>query len=433
MKVFKFGGASVKDVESVKNVANIIAAHSADDLWIVVSAMGKTTNLLEQTLSSYWREESDAGTHIDRLRRYHLDIIDGLFPFSEKEVYHEVNAKIDQLSELLSSVDRRDYDRTYDQVVGTGEWLSTKIMAAYLNATGSSSTWVDAMSLIATNDNHREAEVDLALTREQVSRAWEQEQRAHSFSDTRRLITQGFVGGCKGVPTTLGREGSDYSAAILSWCLDAEQVTIWKDVPGVLNADPKYYADTQLLASISYREAIELSYYGASVIHPKTIKPLQNKMIPLYVRALDDLNAPGTVISTSTEMDGKLPCYIFKTDQVLISVSPKDFSFIMEEGMTHVFKCMRDLRLRGNMIQNSALSFSVCLDDRGSRIDQLMERLGQEFRVLHNRGVSLLTIRHYDEQTMARLLSGRKVLVEQRSRQTARFVVEGEFERVEHS
>jgi len=429
MKIFKFGGASVKDAAAVRNVVKIINAHEGEDIWIVVSAMGKSTNHLEKILSAYWQEDGEKEVHFKRFKAFHRDIINELFPFSEQDILREVNLRFKELKTELESLDRSDYDKSYDAIVSVGEWLSTKIVSAHLAQAGVNNEWLDAKSLIATSDTHREGEVDWELSRKQIVKAWENEQQSHSVMGARCMVTQGFVGACSGVPTTLGREGSDYSAAIIAWCLDAKEVTIWKDVPGVLNADPKYYPEAERLHNISYREAIELSYYGASVIHPKTIKPLQNKKIPMHVRSFVDIDAPGTVISTDLSKDGLMPCYIFKSNQVLISISPVDFSFIMEEGMSNIFKKMRSLRLRANLLQNSALSFSVCLDDKGKRIDELISLLGTEYRVLHNRGVSLLTIRHYDDATMNRVLDGREVLVEQRSRQTARFVVKGEFER----
>jgi aspartate kinase len=428
VKVFKFGGASVKDAAAVKNVAAIINQHADDDLWIVISAMGKTTNYLERVLSAYWRDAEGKEAHYKRFMDFHKEIVNELFPFSEELVLKEINVKFKELEKKLLQLDKSDYDKTYDQVVSTGEWLATKIVSAYLDDRGVNNTWLDAREIILTDASHREATVDWENTKGRVKRTWQNELKSRSIMASRRMITQGFIGSDGKATTTLGREGSDFSAGILAWCTDADEVVIWKDVSGMLNADPKYYPDAVKLDSISYREAIELSYFGASVIHPKTIKPLQNKGIPLRVKSFIDHESTGTLISSNSEKDGQVPSYIFKSDQVLISISPEDFSFIMEEGMTRVFTLMRAHKMRANLMQNSALSFSLCVDHKEERVKALTESLSKEYRVLYNEDVSLLTIRHYDEATLAKLLKGREVLVEQRSRQTARFVVRGQFD-----
>jgi aspartate kinase len=311
------------------------------------------------------------------------------------------------------------YDFIYDQDVSFGEIISTKIVSAFLQDNGIANTWLDARKLVQTDNTYREAKVNWAVTEERIS-------DVVSTTDNNKKIylTQGFIGHTEeGLTTTLGREGSDFTAGIFAYCLDAEDVTIWKDVPGMLNADPKWFEETEKLDEISYREAIELAYYGASVIHPKTIKPLQNKQIPLLVKSFLDPESEGTIIQASNRSDQLITSYIFKRDQILLSVSPKDFSFIVEHNLRDIFNAFHEHRVKINLMQNSAISFSACAGGDQVRIDALIEDLSSDFAVKYNSGVELLTIRHYDQETIARLTKGKEILVIQRSRQTARIVM----------
>ena len=429
MKIYKFGGASVKDADSVRNMASIIEQSPEDDRWVVVSAMDKTTNLLEILLEAYRQNFSNKEEILERVKDFHKEILDDLFPFSENEVNAVIGQLFFELEEALERGMEFSKDVHYDQVVSFGELLSTRIICAYLDQVGQANTWVDARTHIVTDDSHKEAKVDFQATRAKVQKEWKRVSESPSLIGHGLMVTQGFIGGNGERTTTLGREGSDYSGAILAWCLDAEELVIWKDVPGMLNADPKYFPDANQIPSISYKEAMELSYYGASVIHPKTLKPLQNKGIPLFVKSFVQPEAPGTSIHHDERQDGRMPSFIFKESQVLLSIIPKDFSFIMEEGLGNIFSSLAEHRLRANLTQNSAVSFSICLDDSSDRIDAFRDAISDEYKVLYNEGLSILTIRHYTDEVIDELLDGREVLVEQRSRYTARYVIRGGFSR----
>jgi aspartate kinase len=420
MYVFKFGGASVKDAKGVQNVAEIIQS-SPNDLVIIISAMGKMTNLLEDIVMSYFSGISYQGSYTN-FKHYHDEIIMGLNLVADSDfmsLYSQLFLKMEQ---RLMHEPTGNYDYEYDQIVGYGELASTVIVSGYLNKLGVENEWLDARKIIRTDNNYRDARVD-----------WEHTQALFlsktgtifkTGASRKIFITQGFIGHTEtGQVTTLGREGSDFSAAIAAWCLDAESVIIWKDVPGMLNADPKYFNNTQKLEKISFREAIELSYYGASVIHPKTIKPLQNKAIPLYVKSFLQPNEEGTIIQESGQNDALIPSYIFKENQLLISISPRDFSFIVEENMRDIFDLLDRYKIRINLMQNSAISFSICVDFDTMKIPQFIERLSTNYVIKYNESLKLLTIRHYNDQVIEKLVKTSQVLVEQKSRQTARFVL----------
>lgn len=430
MRVFKFGGASVKDAEAVRNVGRIIQEETPGEIWMVVSAMGKSTNALETLLEAFAREFENRDQLLEDLKEFHQDIMHQLFPFGENEVWNETDALFVELRQALESRDM-SYAQRYSAVVSIGELLSTRIVSAYLESIGLLNSWIDARAHIHTDERYMEGKVDMDASKRAILRTRERllSETQMVSEDQLLVITQGFIGSCPGGTTTLGREGSDYTGGILAWSLDAAELSIWKDVPGMLNADPKYYPDAEIIARLSYKEAIELSYYGASVIHPKTLKPLQNKTIPLRVRSFVDPSAPGTVIHLDEGQDRDRPSYIFKQSQVLLSIIPLDFSFIMEENISEIFGLLARHGLKANLIQNSALSFSICMDDKGAMVDAFREELGKQFRVLYNQGLSLFTIRHYDEETIDQLLEGREILVEQRSRYTARFVLRGGFDR----
>lgn len=429
MKVYKFGGASVKNAEAVRNVGEILTNKSGGELWMVVSAMGKSTNALESILEAFIRGFQNQELLFEQFKEFHADIMTDLFPFGENEVWNEADVLFMELRNTLGSLSEMSHPQAYAAIVSIGELLSTRIISAYLDSIGVLNTWIDARKHIKTDGQHLEAKVDMEGTKKALLQARDEIRSEGGLDRGEELlvITQGFIGSNGTVTTTLGREGSDYTGGILAWCLEAEELSIWKDVPGMLNADPKYYPKAEIIERLSYREAIELSYYGASVIHPKTLKPLQNKAIPLYIRSFLDPDAIGTIIHLDEGQDTKRPSYIFKQGQVLLSIIPLDFSFIMEENISEIFRLMSEHGLKAHLIQNSALSFSICTDDKGARVDAFRTDLTKQFKVLYNQGLSLFTIRHYDDATVGRLLRGREILVEQRSRHTARFVLRGGF------
>jgi aspartate kinase len=415
MKIFKFGGASVKDAAAVKNVAGVLQLFPGDKLVVVVSAMGKTTNALERLTDAFFYKKEDARGIFEEIRKYHTDILAQLFPSSSHPVHAELHNTFVELEWAIDGEPEHGYDQVYDQVVSMGEIISTKIVAAYLEEAGLDVQWMDVRDVVKTDNTYREGKVD-----------WEQSNTLAekiNAAASRIVLTQGFLGGTsENYTTTLGREGSDYTAAILAYCLDAESVTIWKDVPGVLNADPKWFDETKLIEQLSYQDAIELSYYGATVIHPKTIKPLQNKNIPLYVRSFVHPSEKGTVISNS-QAPLPVPCFIFKVDQVLLSISPKDFSFIVEENFSDIFRLFSRHGVKINTMQNSAISFSLCVDNDVRKIPGLIIELQQQYRVLYNDKVELITIRYYDQATLDRVTIGKMVLLEVKSRYTVQLVV----------
>ncbi|MBK9058874.1 MAG: aspartate kinase [Flavobacteriales bacterium] len=416
MKVFKFGGASVKDAAGVRNLAEVVKRYGLDDLVIVVSAMGKTTNALEEVVWA-WIDGRPTDDKVDALEQVHSEVLHEVAPHDEgagKLLTNHFHA----LRAILKHPATKDIDLHYDQVVSFGELWSSVIVKAHLDASGITSAWWDARTVVRTDGRHRSASVDWEASADGAAIL-----RAHVPDAPFRVVTQGFIGGAKdGTTTTLGREGSDFSAAIFAYLLDAESVTIWKDVAGTFNADPNRFADTTLLEHISYREAIELSYFGASVIHPRTLQPLQRKNIPLYVRSFLDAEVAGSTISDATDRDTLVPSFIVKPKQLLISITPRDLSFIVEENLSGIFKCFADRQVRIELMQNSALAFSVAVDD-SPRARQLIEELRKDYEVRYNESCELITVRHYDEATLKRLLNGKEPLIEQRSRTTARFVV----------
>ncbi|MBK8499785.1 MAG: aspartate kinase [Flavobacteriales bacterium] len=416
MKVFKFGGASVKDAAGVRNVAKVLSHSPDDDLLIVVSAMGKTTNALEEIVWAYV-EKKPADERLEVLRAAHLSILAEVAP-DDVAAAAELVLHFDKLNARLKGKPSGSPDREYDQIVSQGELWSTLIVSAHLKHVGLANTWVDARTIVRTDGTYRTARVDWDLS----------ERRAVGLLDEvagvpKRIVTQGFIGSSPdGDTTTLGREGSDFSAALFAYLLDAESVTIWKDVPGMFSADPKRFPDTKLLSHISYREAIELSYFGASVIHPRTLQPLQKKHIPLYVRSFMDLTAPGSIIDDRNENDSLIPSFIVKPGQLLISITPRDLSFIVEENLSGIFWLFAQRNVRIDLMQNSAVAFSVVVDD-SPRSRELIEELRRGYEVRYNDGCELVTVRHFDEPTLHKLTAGKEVLIEQRSRNTARFVL----------
>jgi aspartate kinase len=419
MKVFKFGGASVKDAQAVKNVARILSLYDGEKLGIVISAMGKTTNAMEKVIDAYWiKDEVLFQDLVEEIRQFHYEIMDVLFSDRESKVFDAVDQVLRDLGERFKEDRSGSYDFEYDQLVGFGELISTKIVSSFLIESGFSAKWMDARTLIQTNNIFREAEVDWEQTEHNF-----QSKFVPEFDGTDILVTQGFIGANSSSTTTLGREGSDFTAGIVAYCCNADNVTIWKDVPGMLNADPKWFDHTVKLDQISFREAIELSYYGASVIHPKTVKPLQNKRIPLHVKSFLDPSAEGTVIQKSTTSDHLVPSFIFKMNQVLFSISPKDFSFIVEKNLSDIFARLSKANAKINLMQNSALKFSILLD--GDKVDssQILEVFKDSYDVKFNEGLELVTIRHYDQATIDRVTEGKEILLQQKTRETARLIV----------
>lgn len=415
MIVHKFGGAAVKDAEGVRNLFSIIKSRHEEKV-IVVSALGKTTNSLEQLTDFAYQDKYHAFmNHLEAIRTYHQHILDDLFP-PDAAIMETIRETFGQLAAKFE-LEGFDYDFLYDQIVSFGEILSTHIISAYISSQGIPCRWMDIRKYLVTDNLHREANID-----------WEQSRNSiRQYFETARelVITQGFIAGTAGgIATTLGREGSDYTAAVLANILEAEKVIIWKDVPGVMNADPRFFEEARKLDGLSYQEAIELAYYGAKVIHPKTIKPLQNKKIPLLVYSFVHPEKEGTLISDDRPSRDHIPVYILKQHQMLISILPKDLSFVFEERLSRIYSLFAEHRIQVNLMQHSAVTFSVAVDEKNPRISALLDALKREFRVLYNTGLELITIRYYTEQSCHNILKGRKLLVEQKSRHTAQFIVE---------
>ena len=420
-KVYKFGGASVKDADAVRNLKNIVTAHKDEDIMLVVSAMGKTTNALEAILSEFRSHNGDLG--IDAMKttmEYHEQLMLDLFDSdSNHPVFESVASLFLELYDKLCQPDL-PYDYHYDQTVCYGELISTTIVAEYLNHCGIPTRWLDARKYVITDDTFRAASPDWDETRLRITKLNDEHIRGLV------CLTQGFIGstgeGKHG--TTLGREGSDFTAAIFANCLEAEEVTIWKDVEGLLNADPKRFADTVKIPHISYREAIELAYYGATIIHPKTIKPLQNKNIVLKVQSFVNPDAAPTIIDGNPSDDNKTPSYIVKDRQTLVSISPRDFSFMDEHNLQVIFRVCDELHINTNMIQTSALMLSFCFDSDNDKLISLLQSLSDSFKVKYNDGLQLFTIRHYRDGVEEKHLAGKKIFVKQGSRSTLQFVIE---------
>lgn len=420
MQVFKFGGASVKNAEAVKNVASILQKNTTEPTIVVISAMDKTTNKLEALVNAWFYKQGNADDIFNELKKFHLNIAKELFK-DAKDINNEIENVFVEILWAIEEEPSFSYNHHYDQLVSQGEVLATKIVSAYLNEKGIANKWMDARGIIQTDNTFREGKVNYPLSETLV-----QTQLLAQFKNTGIVITQGFIGGTsENYTTTLGREGSDYTAALLAYFSNADKVIIWKDVPGVLNADPKYFKNTKKIDELTYHDAIELTYYGASVIHPKTIKPLQNKNIPLYVRSFIKPEEEGTVIKES-EKRINVTSYIFKDNQILLSIQPKDFSFIAEENLSTIFSMFSKHNVHANMIQNSAISFSVCTDYDEHKIEPLLTELQQHFKVLYNKDVQLMTIRNYDNDIIARLSENKIVLIEQRSRNTHQMVIKEE-------
>ena len=418
MRVFKFGGASINSVKAIKNVASILVKEGAENCLVVISAMGKMTNAFEKIIDAYITNNKEKLLEfIDFTTDYHIQIIKNLFS-ENHEIHQKVTLLYGQLIHFLTQNNSHEYDFLYDQIVCYGELLSSTIVSDYLNEVGVNNTWEDARKLIITDTTYRDASVNWEAT----------EKRIKTKVDTSKItLVQGFIAGdLNGNPTTLGREGSDFTAGIFAYCLDAESLTIWKDVLGVLNADPREFKDTKLLERISYEETIEMAFYGASVIHPKTIKPIQNKKIPLVVRSFNNLNSQGTKVTNEVDMHPHIPCYIVKKNQVLVSIASLDFSFIVEENISDIFKLFHKYQLKVNLIQNSAISFSVCVDNNLNHFDSFFNEIKNRYKVSFTKNVDLFTVRHFTENSLSEIYNLGTSLLSQINKNTAQIIIQKE-------
>jgi len=410
MKVFKFGGASVKDAESVKNVAKVLESQGFENCLLVVSAMGKTTNALEKVVEYYFKKE-DYQAEVEKIKQSHLEITKGLFS-ENHSIFGEVALFFDDLDSFLRRNKSPNYNFVYDQVVSCGEMISSKILSEYLNDINFANAWLDARDYIKTDDSYREGVVNWAETENKIA----------TLSKAQSYVTQGFIGSeDNNFTVTLGREGSDYSAAIFAYCLNADAMTIWKDVPGVMTGDPRKFENVTLLSNISYEEAIEMAYYGASVIHPKTLQPLKQKHIPFYVKSFVKPEMPGTKVGDS-DNNQSVESYILKENQVLMNISTRDFSFIAEDHMSQIFNLLAKYKVKVSLMQNSAISLALCLEDKFGKVDVVNEELSQQFNTEIVKNVSLYTIRNANMDELSKFYENKKVLLEQISKQTVQIV-----------
>ena len=416
MKIYKFGGASIKDADGINNVFHVLQTVGYQDVLLIVSAMGKTTNALEIVVKDYFEKSPALQSSVQEVKKYHNQILMDLFDDESHPAFLGINAHFADLDYFLSHNKSPNYNFVYDQIVSFGEIISTTILSFFMNHKGIETQWIDVRNFIKTDATYRDAAVDWEITQKNISK---------NIKKKALNITQGFLGSdANGFTTTLGREGSDYTAAIFAYCLNAESVTIWKDVPGVMNADPRYFENAQLLNQISYREAIELAFYGASVIHPKTLQPLQKKEIPLFVKSFINPVLPGTSVSKGQDLEPHLPCFIVKKNQLLVSLSSIDFSFIMEENISEIFQLLHEFKMKVSLIQNSAISFSICVEDKFSNFEMLKNLLSKKFKVTYNENVSLYTIRHFDDKATAIVELNKTVLLKQISRDTMQIVTQ---------
>ena len=410
-KVLKFGGASIQDVDSIKNVVSIIQSFKNQKIVVVFSAIANVTNLLEKVVDEFVEQDSNPLVTLNHIKEFHNNILIDLF---EKEhiIFDTVNNLFLEIEWVLEEEYNNEYSYNYDQIVSVGELLSTNILSAYLKLNDFSNNLLDARDIFKTDNQYQSANIDWELTDKCVR------EKLEDFP----IITQGFIG-CtsENFTTTLGREGSDFTAAVLANVLNAEQVIIWKDVEGVLNADPRFFSETKLIKQLSFTDAIELAYYGAKVIHPKTIQPLKEKKIPLYVRSFKNVNKPGTIINGES-CHNKNPSYIVKENQVLISISDLDLSFIIEEHLSYIFMLLSKFNITINLMQNSAVSFSICVDNNNYKIPLLIEEISKKFSVYYNTDLNLYTIRYYDDESISKVINNKKIFLEQKSRNTVQFI-----------
>lgn len=427
MRVFKFGGASVRDPASVKNVARIIKDHhGSGPLVVVLSAMGKTTNALEKICAYFMAgRQQEMMKLFEQIKAMHFDVAHGLFPDGGHPVFKVLEQSFYQLYYYIQEPPGDNYDYEYDRIVSSGEMISTQILSAYLKETGLQNQLFAAQKLVITDANFRDARVDWIMSAQTIQEQLTPFLKTSKSKATPPLVvTQGFLGGTpQGFTTTLGREGSDFTAAIIAYALDASEVVIWKDVPGLLNADPKILKNTLLLKNISYQEAIELAYYGATVIHPKTLKPLLSKNIPLKIKSFTQPHLPGSLINSNEANNNQVPSYIFKFNQVLVSLFPKDFSFIAEHNLSRIFADFARHGVKMNLMQNSAISFSACFDKDQTKTPALLRDLKKNFNVKYNANLELITVRNYQKASIEELIEGKDLVMEQKSRTTLQMVV----------
>lgn len=418
LKVYKFGGASVKDAKGIQNLSQIVKA-AGSDLVVVVSAMGKTTNALERVVNAVFDHQIDiALNELNEIREYHFAVVRDLYPCGHIFLCNKIEALLQEIVKIVKSYQSTNYDELYDSIVAYGELISTRIVSVYLDREGISNIYLLMPELLITDDTFREAKVDMKESQERL-----QSTVNRHLAETRVFVAQGFIGGTKdGRKTTLGREGSDYTAAIIANLLNAESVSIWKDVPGILNADPRLVENTTLIPELTYYDAVELAYSGAQVIHPKTIRPLENKHIPLYVKPFGDFTARGSVIKETTAKPIDVPVYIWRKNQILITIRPKDFAFVLEESLSNIFDIVNKNRLKVSLIQSSAVTISVCVDN-SRYVKKAIEELMQDYRVTFNEDLSLLTIRGTNPQIIENESAGKNILLTQTTRRTAKFVI----------
>ena len=410
MKIFKFGGASVKDAESVKNVAVVLESQGFGKCLLVVSAMGKTTNALEKVVEYYFAKQ-DYHAEIEKIKQNHLEISNGLFS-ANHPVFAEISLFFDDIESFLRRNKSPNYNFVYDQVVSCGEMISSKILSEYLNDIQFKNTWLDARDYIKTDSSYREGNIDWEETQKNIS----------ALNPQNSYMTQGFIGSeSNNFTVTLGREGSDYSAAVFAYCMDAEAMTIWKDVPGVMTGDPRKFENVSLLSNISYEEAIEMAYYGASVIHPKTLQPLQQKNIPFYVKSFLDPSKPGTKVG-NTDKNRFEESYILKENQHLMRIATRDFSFIAEEHLSQIFALLAKYKIKISLMQNSAISLALCLEDKYKSIDDLNKELQPIFNTEMVKNVSLFTVRNANLEDINKFYENKNILLEQISKKTIQVV-----------
>ncbi|MBL7786928.1 MAG: aspartate kinase [Chitinophagales bacterium] len=421
MQVFKFGGASVKNAAAVRNVAQIIKGFSGEKLVVIVSAMGKTTNALEEVVNAHYQKNTQQALDLlAAIKNNHISIVQELMTDANNAVYEQLNQTFRVVEDRLQQGATSNYGFEYDQIVSLGELLATQIVAAYLNTVDIASQWLDVRHLVHTDNTYREGQIQWKTTEKDIPTA------IHAVWESGKIaLTQGFLGGTpEGFTTTLGREGSDYTAAVFANILESQGMTVWKDVPGILNADPRLVENTVKIPVLSYYEAIEMTYYGAHVIHPKTIKPLQNKGIPLYVRSFVKPDEVGTVVQTELPANTQLPpVVVIKSNQLLVSVFSNDFSFMAEENLSDIYELFAAHRIKTNLTQNAAISFSACIDNTPMRIEALLEALEEDYTVYKNEGLTLITIRHYTPEALEQHTEGREILLSQKSRHTIQMVV----------
>ena len=415
MKIYKFGGASIKGSDGVKNLLSILNIKKIEKTLLVVSAMGKTTNNLEQVVDNYFNNKNNLDFSLKVVYDYHYQILENLFENTNHNIFRKIKLIFRNIKEFLDKNKSPNFSFVYDQVVSNGELISSKIICEFLNNNGVSINWIDAREIIKTDSKFRGANVNWKETKIKISK---------NIDINQLNITQGFIGSDNNnFTSTLGREGSDYSAAIIAFCLNAKSLTIWKDVPGVLNCDPKVFKNPVLLENISYSEAIELAFYGASVIHPKTLQPLQKKEIPLLVKSFYDPNSNGTKITRGIKINPKVPCFIVKNNLSLIKLSSLDFSFIVEENISEIFQELHGNKIKVDLTQNSAISIYLCIEDKYSQLDNLISKLKAKFKVKSIKNVDLFTIRHFDKDSSKRVLRNHNLILEQRTNEVLKLVV----------